>query len=178
MRWMIWFMAGLFLMGLVALQVSAQEEKKEETKKEEAKPDEGVPPPPERPKSQEEAVKNAGMILVGVVDFVGDKPGDWGKPPYRPNTQYIRYEVVKFLKGNYPAKKIMVIHQLLKGAKTCSEQPGLSPGIFAVDKKVILLLDKEPVDSNPISFLCTDPDFGAMPWSEEDEKKITGMIGK
>ena len=178
MRWMIWMMAGVFLVGFLAMTVGAQEKKKEETKKEEAKPDDGVPPPPERPKSLEEAVKKADIIFVGVVDFVGDKPGGWGRPPYAPSSQFIRYLPVKFLKGSSDAKKITVIHELIQGAKTVVEPGALNPQMFDIDKKVIVLVNSPPIEGNPITYLSQDPNFGAMEWSEEMEKQVAGMIGK
>jgi hypothetical protein len=162
----------------MALTAGAQEQPKEEPKKEEAKPDDGLPPPPERPKSLEEAVKKADIIFIGVVDYIGDKPGGWGRPPYAPSSQFIRYLPVKFLKGSCDAKKITVIHELLKGAKLVVEPGALNPQIFDMDKKVILLVNSPPINSNPITFLSQDPNFGAMAWSEEAEKQIAALIAK
>lgn len=178
MKWILSLSVGFLLMGIVTQPITAQEEKKEEPKKEEVKPDEGLPPLPERPKTLEEAVKKADLIFVGIVDFIGDKPGGWGTPPYRPATQYIRYEVVKFLKGQRPEKKIAVYHELFKGSKTAGEQPGLNPNIIDIDKKVILLLPNDPVETNPVAFLSQDPDFGVMAWTEENEKTIQELIRK
>jgi len=172
MKLMIYLLAGLFLMCVTALPVGAQQE----GKKEENKTDTAVPTVPERPKSLEEAVKKADLIFVGLVDFVGDKPDNWGDPPYHPISQFVRYEVLKFLKGQHPAKKITVLHELLKGSKTAADRPGLNPKMFDIDKKVILLLSNDLVEDNPVTFLCLDPDFGAMPWTEDDEKKISAMI--
>ena len=179
MRKMICMLLGFFLMYVVALPVGAQQEqKKEEPKKEETKPDDGLPPPPERPKSLEDAVKKADIVFVGVVDYIGDKPGNWGRPPYAPSSQFIRYEPLKFLKGKCDAKKITVIHELLQGAKLVVEPAALNPQIFEMDKKVILLVTSPPIEANPVTFLSQDPNFGAMAWSEDAEKQITAMIGK
>ena len=179
MRKMICLLAGVFVMYVTALPAWAQQEtKKEEPKKEEAKPDDWVPPPPERPKSLEEAVQKADIIFVGAVDWVGDRPGGWGRPPYAPSSQFIRYEPLKFLKGKCDAKKITVIHELLQGAKLVVEPAALNPQIFEMDKKVILLVTSPPIEANPVTFLSQDPNFGAMAWSEDAEKQITAMIGK
>lgn len=181
-----WFVLVVFLLALlVAFPLGAQDEKKEESKKEEAqteetkKEEEPVIPQPVRPKNLQEAVEQAELIFVGIVDYVGDKPDGWGKPPLRPTTQMIRYEVVKFLKGNYPAKKITVFHELFQGSKTAATQPGLNPEIFDIDKKVILLLSIQPYSTegaHPVTFIPVDPDFGACAWTEEMEKQISGMV--
>jgi hypothetical protein len=74
----------------------------------------------------------------------------------------------------------MVIHELFKGSKTAAETPGLDPKVFDIDKKVIVIATTLPyaVESGdqPVTFMPTDGDFGAMAWSEECEKKITGLI--
>lgn len=176
MRWMIGLLAACLAFSIFYLPAIAQEDTKEE-KKEEAK-DEGLPPLPQRAKTLEEAVKKADIIFVGIVDYVGDKPDGWGRPPYRPATQFMRYEVVKFLKGSHEAKKITVIHELFKGSKTADEQPGLNPKIFDIDTKVIILVTNPPINNNPVTFYSNDPDFGAIPWSEDEEKKLCAMIGK
>ena len=177
MRKMICLLAGVFVMYVTALPAWAQQEtKKEEPKKEEAKPDDWVPPPPERPKSLEEAVQKADIIFVGGVDWLGDRPGNWGRPPYRPCSQFVRYLPLKFLRGHCDAKKITVIHELLQGAKLVNEPPGLNPQIFGVDKKVIVLMTSPPINMDPITFLSQDPNYGAMPWSEEAEKQVKGLI--
>ena len=190
MKRMIGLLVVFFLMYVISLPVSAQEEgkkeepKKEEPKAEETKKEEGkeeVVPQPQRPKSLEEAVKMADTIVVGVVDWIGEKPEGWGRPPLRPSTQYIRYSDMKFLKGQFPSKKMTVIHELFKDSKTAANMPGLNPQMFDMDKKVILLLQTLPYGldtGQTVSFMPTDPDFGAIPWSEEAEKKITGLIGK
>ncbi len=171
--------ALFLLMFALAVPAAAQEpEKKEEAKKEEAKADDGLPPPPERPKSLEEAVKKADIIFIGAVDFVGDKPGSWGRPPYRPSSQFIRYDVLKFLKGHYDVKKITVIHELAQGAKLVSEPPALNPTIFDIDRKVIVLVTMPPLHRDPVTFHTQDPNFSAAAWSEETEKQIAGMAGK
>jgi hypothetical protein len=182
MKRMACLMIGLWLLYVVGLPVMAQEgEKKEEPKKEEPKAEEtkkaeepDVPPPPARCKSLEEAVQKAEFIFVGVVDYVGDKPGSWGNPPYRPNSQFIRYEDVKFLKGQWPKDKLTVVHELFQGAKTAASTPGLNPQIFDVDKKVIVLADR--LGGEGEDMMCIDADYGAMAWTEELEKKIAGMI--
>jgi len=177
MKKTICVLAGIFLMYLMALPAGAQEQqKKEEPKKEEAKPDEGLPPPPERPKSLEEAVQKADIIFVGAVDWVGDRPGGWGRPPYQPSSQFIRYLPLKFLRGHCDAKKITVIYELLQGAKLVTEPAGLNPQIFDVDKKVIVLVTSPPINTNPFTYLSQDPNYGAMAWSEEAEKQIKGLI--
>jgi len=186
-------MAGLlmvfFLMYVIALPAGAQEGKKEEPKKEEPKAEETkkeeakeeAVPQPQRPKSLEEAVKAADIIVVGVVDWLGDKPEGWGRPPFRPSTQYVRYCDLKFLKGQFPSKKMTVVHELFKDSKTAANMPGLNPQMFDIDKKVILILNQLPYGletGQKVSFMPTDPDFGAIPWTEEDEKKVSGLIGK
>ena len=187
MKKMVGVLVVLFFMYAISLPVIAQEGKKEEPKKEapkaeepkkeEAK-DQDAPAPPERPKSLEAAVKAADTIIVGSVDWIGDKPDNWGHPPFRPTTIYVRYDDLKFLKGQFPSKKMTVIHELFQGSKSCSEQPGLNPAMFAIDKKVILLLTTIPQaleTGQAVSFIPTDPDFGAMAWSEEMEKKVTEL---
>jgi hypothetical protein len=180
MKWHVCLTAAMLMMFVTAVLVSAQEtEKKEEPKKEEQKEaDDGLPPPPERPKGLEEAVKKADLIFVGSVDYMGERPGSWGRPPYRPSSQYVRYVVERFLKSRYETQKITVIHEILQGAKLVSQPPGLNPTIFDTDKRVIVLLSGDPIRREPVTFVSNDPDFGAMAWSEEEEKNLKAMIGK
>ncbi len=184
MKYLMCALVGFSLMLGLCLHVRAQEEtKKEEPKAEETKKaeDDGMPAAPERPKSLEDAVKMTEVVFVGVVDYVGEKPAGWGKFPFRPTTQFLRYEVIKILKGKLPAKQIGVIHELLQGSKTCASQPGLNPEIFDIDRKVIILANFLPEGADTgqkINYIAIDPDYGGIRWSEDEEKRISAMIGK
>jgi hypothetical protein len=87
--------------------------------------------------------------------------------------------VDKFLKGSFPSKKIGVIHEVIQGSKTADEKPGLKPDVFDIDKKVILLLNIQPYGMDTgqkVTPMPVDPDFGAMPWTAECEKKISDLV--
>lgn len=96
------------------------------------------------PQKTSEAIDTANIIMVGEIVEVGPPPAFWSGlfAAY----QDVRYKVIDVFKGTLPTKEVLVAHPVVHNSVTADKShPGLSPALFSVGNRLIILLGERPI---------------------------------
>ena len=109
------------------------------------------------------------LIFVGIVTKLGPAPGFWSGRIKA--TQTVTYDLDHTLKGQFAGKKIDVAHLVVHGSRNADTATiGLSPNIFAVGRKLIVLVRKVNGGHEDFEENLT------MPFSETNESALKSFL--
>lgn len=116
----------------------------------------------------QQLARKAEFVVLAEVVEVKPAPGFWSGQFAA--VQYVRYKLIRSLKGNLTAREIDVGHYVVKNSLTADKDHArLSPGLFKVGNRLILFIDvdrQHKQEAEPESgrgrFVSLDENCGAV----------------